>query len=151
MQPLKQQLLIEDMTAETVNAVAALERVCFSSPWSLESLAGELSNPLAVYRVARLDGMVAGYIGMHHIIDEGYITNVAVSPEHRRQGVAAALISDFMQYASENKLRMLTLEVRQSNTAARALYRGFGFEDVGLRKNYYVLPTEDAVLMTREL
>lgn len=144
-------LCIEPMTQENVEAVAALEQECFSSPWSLDSLVEELSNPLAVYYTAFRDGELVGYIGMHHIIDEGYINNVAVRESCRRQGIATQLLETLMDYAKKEDLLTLTLEVRASNQAAIAMYKDFGFKEVGLRKAYYTLPTEDAALMTLEL
>lgn len=142
---------IEKMTDETVKDAARLERACFSCPWSLDSLISELSNPLAVFITASIDGETAGYAGMHHVVDEGYITNVAVFSEFRRRGIAKALVAELLRYGAENGLRMLTLEVRESNAAARALYSKLGFLAAGLRRNYYVLPTENAVIMTKEL
>jgi ribosomal-protein-alanine N-acetyltransferase len=92
---------------------------------------------------------VAGYAGLLVMADEGYITNVAVFPEYRRRGVAEQLIAVFDSFARGNRLALLTLEVRPSNAAAIALYRGLGFEEVGRRRNYYDLPKEDALIMTK--
>ena len=83
------------------------------------------------------------------LLDEGYITNVAVDPSRRRQGVAAQLLQVFDNFARGNQLAFLTLEVRPSNTAAIALYQGFGFREVGRRRNYYDLPKEDALILTK--
>jgi ribosomal-protein-alanine N-acetyltransferase len=142
---------IERMTSENVGFAAGLERLCFSRPWSPEAIAYELGNPLAVYLVAMLDGSPAGYAGMHDIAGEGYITNVAVSPGHRRKGVASALVGALNKYGEENGLGLLTLEVREGNLAARALYAGFGFVPAGRRRAFYEAPTEDAIIMTKEL
>jgi ribosomal-protein-alanine N-acetyltransferase len=99
-----------------------------------------------------LDGdTVAGYIGLMYVLDEGYISNVAVLPAYRRQGVGKALIGELEREAGKVRLSFLTLEVRASNAAARALYADRGFRDTGLRKNYYEKPIEDAVLMTKYL
>ena len=86
-----QPINIVPMGPEHIETLARLEQVCFSSPWSFDALAGELSDPLAVFRVATVNGQVAGYVGMQHILDEGYICNIAVFPEYRRRGVATAL------------------------------------------------------------
>ena len=128
-----------------------LERICFSRPWSRKMLAEELENQCAAFLVAQdsITQQVMGYAGLLVMADEGYITNVAVFPEFRRQGVAAKLIAVFENFARGNKLAFLTLEVRPSNTAAIALYKGFGFEEVGRRKNYYDLPKEDALILTK--
>lgn len=144
-------LQIESMSLSTVEAVEALEKECFSNPWSLDSLAEELSNPLAVFYTASIDGKVVGYVGMHHIIDEGYITNIAVTESHRRQGIANRLMREILSYAEENDLRMVTLEVRPSNTAAVAMYESLDFEQTGQRRDYYANPTEDALIMTRKM
>lgn len=143
-------LEIMNMTAETVEAVAGIEKICFESPWSLGSLAEELSNPLAVFLTAEFGGETVGYAGMHHVIDEGYITNVAVLPDYRGQGVARALMGAMLGYCEQNGLRTITLEVRESNAAARRLYESLGFEVVGRRRNFYSRPVEDAILMTHE-
>ena len=128
-----------------------LERLCFSRPWSRKMLAEELENQCAAFLVAQdsATGQVVGYAGLRVMADEGYITNVAVFPAYRRRGVAAKLMSVFENFARGNKLAFLTLEVRPSNTAAIALYKGFGFEEVGRRKNYYDLPKEDALILTK--
>ena len=139
------------MSLATVQAVEALEQECFSNPWSLDALAEELSNPTAVFYVAELGGQVVGYAGMHHIIAEGYITNIAVAVHCRRRGVASALLDALLDYARQNDMQMLTLEVRPSNDSALALYTAFQFSQTGRRKNYYKGPTEDALILTREL
>lgn len=136
------------MTAEHIPQVAALERACFSRPWSEEALQGELWNDSAVVIVAEgEDGSLLGYAGLQTVLDEGYINNVAVDPACRRQGVADELISAFVRFGAA-KLAFLTLEVRASNAPAIALYAKHGFEEVGRRKNYYDDPREDALLMT---
>ena len=138
---------VTPMTAAHVEAVARLEQACFSAPWSAASLTEELANPLAVFRVAvDGDGQVLGYMGMHHIGDEGFVTNVAVAPAARRRGVAAALLSYMADYAAEHRLYRITLEVRVSNTAAISLYEGAGYVRDGVRPAFYSHPTEDAAI-----
>lgn len=133
-----------------IPAIAALERTCFSRPWSEGALAEELYNDTACFLVAEgEDGSVLGYAGLHVILDEGYIDNVAVDPAYRRQGVADALLEVFCRFGAE-KLAFLTLEVRESNAPAIALYEKHGFYTVGRRKDYYDDPKEDALLLTRE-
>lgn len=136
------------MTAEDVAGVAAIEAECFSQPWSEPTLAGELQNPGAVFFVARSGNRVVGYAGMHRVLDEGYIANVAVTTDFRRRGIATALMKRMFLFARREKLGFLTLEVRESNSAAIALYEKLGFGAVGRRRNYYANPAEDAVLMT---
>lgn len=142
---------IVPMTADHLEELEKLERICFSRPWSRRMLAEELENQCAAFLVAEdsVSGRVLGYAGLMVVADEGYITNVAVFPEYRRQGIAAQILQVFLQFAAANHLAFLTLEVRPSNAAAIALYQGFGFEEVGRRKNYYDLPKEDALILTK--
>ena len=143
---------IVPMELKHVEAMAELEQLCFSMPWSRDMLMGELVNEYARYFVAEdEDEKVVGYIGMHLIIDEGYITNVAVSPEYRRVGIGSALIRKVKKTAKREELKVLTLEVRRSNEGAQKLYEKYGFEVVGVRKNYYQLPREDALVMLSEI
>ena len=144
-------ITITPMTADHLDEVAALERACFSNPWSRDMLAEELENDLAAFLVA-LDeqGAVAGYAGLQVILDEGTITDIAVRPDCRRRGVAGKLLQVFLDFAQGSGLAFLTLEVRASNYDAIALYGSRGFRSVGRRKNYYEHPPEDAIIMTRE-
>ena len=145
------QVRIVPMNADHLDEVAELERICFSAPWSRNMLAEELDNALSAFLVALDgDGKVVGYAGLQVILDEGYITNVAVRPEWRRRGVAGKLLQVFLDFAQAHKLAFLTLEVRESNYGAIALYGSRGFRSVGRRRNYYEHPREDAVIMTRE-
>ena len=142
---------IVPMTADHLDEVAELERICFSTPWSRNMLAEELENALSAFLVALDDsGRVVGYAGLQVVLDEGYITNIAVRPECRRQGVAAKLLQVFLDFAAGNRLAFLTLEVRASNYDAIALYGSRGFRSAGRRKNYYEHPREDAIIMTKE-
>lgn len=152
MEHLKKQVHIVPMTHEHLDQVAALERTCFADPWSRNMLAEELDNAMSAYLVAldTEDGSVVGYAGLMVVVDEGYITNVAVRPESRRGGVAGALLDVFVSFAEGNQLAFLTLEVRASNYGAIALYGSRGFRGVGRRTNYYEHPKEDAIIMTRE-
>lgn len=141
---------LERLTEETVPGAAALEKECFSAPWSEDGLREELSNPAAVFLTARReDGAVVGYAGMHHILDEGNIANIAVGEKFRRQGVATALLRALTSYCDERQVERMTLEVRPGNSAAIALYEGFGFRAVGRRRGFYTMPTEDALVMVR--
>ena len=142
---------ITPMTADHLDELERLERICFSRPWSRNMLAEELDNQCAAFLVAEdgVTGAVLGYAGLLVMADEGYITNVAVFPEHRRRGVAAELIAVFDRFARGNRLAFLTLEVRPSNAPAIALYKKFGFSEAGRRRNYYDLPREDALILTK--
>lgn len=139
------------MTADHLDQVAEIEQICFSDPWSRRMLSEHLENECAATLVALSEnGTVLGYAGLLVVLDEGYITNVAVRPEYRRQGIAGELLRVFHRFAEGNKMAFLTLEVRDSNASARALYTKHGFKEVGVRKNYYDHPKEDAIIMTLE-
>ena len=142
---------IVPMDRSHIPQIAALEKECFSMPWSENMLEDALFDPQACFIVAEDGeaGNVLGYAGLHAILDEGYIDNVAVAPDARRHGVASALLEVFCRFGEVN-LAFLTLEVRKSNAAAIALYEKFGFQRAGLRPGYYQHPREDAVIMTRE-
>lgn len=137
------------MAEEHISALAQLEKECFADPWSEKALADELTNPNAVFRVALIDEEVAGYVGMLHVLDEGDICNVAVFDKFRRRGVATALIQHLVDYAVENQLSFITLEVRESNMGAQKFYETMGFETIGIRKNFYDNPKEHAILMNK--
>lgn len=142
---------IVPMTADHLDEAAELERICFSTPWSRNMLAEELENDCCAMLTALDDsGRVVGYAGVQVILDEGYITNVAVRPECRQQGVAGKLLQVFIDFAQAHRLAFLTLEVRTSNQPAIILYGRRGFRSAGRRRNYYEHPQEDAIIMTRE-
>ena len=152
MEQLKKKVRIVPMTNEYLNDVAELERTCFSNPWSRNMLAEELENACSAFLVA-LDaenGSVVGYAGLLAVVDEGCITKMAVRPDCRRGGVAGQLLDVFIRFAEGSGLAFLTLEVRESNYAAIALYGSRGFRGEGRRKNYYDHPKEDAIIMTKE-
>lgn len=140
---------IEDMKACHIDAVAELEKACFHIPWSRRSFCDELNNPLAHYFVAMVDSTVAGYCGIWDVAGEGHITNVAVHPAFRRRHAASALLERVFAHAKQEGLTLVTLEVRESNYAARRLYSKYGFEKIGIRKRYYGDNHEDAVIMTK--
>ena len=133
-----------------VPQIAALEKECFSTPWTENMLSDALFDSQASFIVAEdEEGHILGYAGLHVILDEGYIDNIAVEPDARRHGVASALLDVYCRFGAAN-LAFLTLEVRASNTPAIALYEKYGFQRAGLRPGYYQHPREDAVIMTRE-
>lgn len=141
---------IVPMDRSHIPQIAQLEQICFSVPWTENMLTDALFDPQACFLVAEDDeGNVVGYAGLHVVLDEGYIDNVAVEPDARRHGVASALLEVLCRFGAA-KLAFLTLEVRSSNAAAIGLYEKHGFRRAGLRPNYYQKPKEDAVIMTRE-
>ena len=132
-----------------VEQLEQLEKVCFSMPWTRDFLISQLPDDRHIF-IAAADGeKVLGYVGMMYVIDEGYISNVAVAPEYRRQGIADALILELIDRCKILKLSFVTLEVRAGNSPAISLYEKHGFSPVGRRKNYYDFPKEDAILMTK--
>ena len=138
------------ITMESIAQIAELERQCFSKPWNEQMLAEELDNPTASFIVAVGDnGQVLGYAGISVIAGEGYIDNVAVREEYRRQGIAQALLDVFLRFGKAHQLAFLTLEVRASNAPAKQLYLKHGFEQVGRRKDYYDAPKEDSIIMPK--
>ena len=139
---------IEKMTADHTTMVAELEKECFSTPWSEAGLAAELTNNFARFYVALCDGKIAGYIGAHNVLGEVYITNVAVFNTFRRQGVGSLLVNHLVSQMKQENADFVTLEVRESNANAIALYTKAGFKRVGTRKDFYTKPKEDAALMT---
>lgn len=144
-------LEVRPMEEGDLDALAALEALCFSEPWSRKSLEEELSNPHACFLAAAEDGEVLGYGGMHFAWGEFYLDNLAVFPRHRRKGAARAILLALRDFALAQGGKFLTLEVRPSNAAAIALYTGLGFRETGRRKNFYTRPAEDALLLQLDL
>ena len=133
-----------------VAQVAELEKICFSDPWSENSVASELNNPLSLWLIAEEDGALCGYVGSQTVLDETDMMNIAVRPDCRRKGIAAALISELVGQLKERGSHILRLEVRESNAPAIALYESLGFAQLGLRKNYYRNPKENALILGKE-
>lgn len=130
--------------------IAQLEKLCFSEPWSERQLLETMEDPKGVLYVAVQDddGQVLGYAGLHNIVGEGYVDNIAVFPQFRAQGIGEALTRALIEYMRCAALEFLTLEVRASNLPAISLYEKLGFRQEGRRKNFYRHPTEDARIMT---
>ncbi|MDE6357321.1 MAG: ribosomal protein S18-alanine N-acetyltransferase [Eubacteriales bacterium] len=144
-------IAIKKMTKEHIEQVYSIEEKCFSIPWSKKSFEKEINeNKMAIYLVALKDEQVVGYAGMWHVINEGHITNVAVSPEYRRQGIGESLVNKLIEIAKEKEMIGLTLEVRTSNEIAKNLYKKQGFLLDGIRKEYYE-NKEDAFIMWKNL
>jgi ribosomal-protein-alanine N-acetyltransferase len=138
---------ITNVKPEYLDNILEIENRCFSVPWTRTALENQMNDKKSIFLAAVDGGRVLGYIGMLAILDEGYISNVAVAPDCRRRGIAGALI-DAVIARKRDELAFITLEVRTSNMPAIALYKKHGFTEVGRRKNYYDRPKEDAVLMT---
>lgn len=131
-----------------IKPIAMLERVCFSQPWSAEGIVESYKSGTVFFAAENSEHML-GYIGIKPVLDEGYITNVAVFPQYRRQGVASALIERVFELARERKLSFVSLEVRVSNINAVSLYEKYGFKTEGRRRDFYRNPREDAYIMTK--
>ena len=138
------------MSEAHVAGIADLERECFSLPWSEASIRSELSNELSLWLAAVEDGRVLGYVGSQTVLGESDMMNLAVDPAFRRRGIARALVCALIEELGKMGSRCLTLEVRASNESAQALYAQLGFESVGRRKNYYLNPREDALILRKE-
>lgn len=146
----EQKIEIKRVSATELEALSRIEALSFSSPWSqksLELLLGERAFGLC----AVVDGEAVAYVGVLCVLDEGQITNVATHPDYRRRGLARTLMTSLEGYARERGIAFLSLEVRRSNEAALALYRGLGWREAGVRKGFYSHPTEDAIVMTKNL
>ena len=140
---------IVDTRPEHLDDILLMEQQCFSVPWTHEQLMAQLSDFMHIFLAAEDEnGRAVGYAGLMYVLDEGYISNVAVSPDRRREGIADMLLTELYERAKAKKLSFLTLEVRESNIPAQSLYKKNGYTEVGRRKAYYSRPKEDAVLMT---
>ena len=143
-------MIITKMGAQHVAQVAALEKLCFSDPWSEKSIGSELENPLSLWLVAEEEGAVWGYVGSQTVMGETDTMNVAVHPHRRNQGIATALIVGLVEELLRQGSHCLTLEVRASNETAIRVYERLGFTELGRRKNYYRNPREDALILRKE-
>ena len=141
-------MTLREMTVEDLDQVYGIEKRVFSEPWSKEGFLAFLMKEYAMFLVVEEKGSILGYCGMLKMGPEGDITNVAVCPERRNEGIGYFMLSGLMRIAAEYGVDVIHLEVRQSNEPARRLYSRCGFVQDGLRKNYYSDPREDAILMS---
>lgn len=144
-------IVIDDMKLDDLPEVLAIETKSFKTPWSDALFRNEIFKSIAVSRVAKIDGRVVGYLCSNLIIDEGHILNLAVHPDYRRLAIASQMIEEMLDFMRENDCRAVFLEVRSSNEEALRMYEKFGFSVIGTRKDYYVSPVEDAVVMALRL
>ena len=138
------------MKAEHVAPIAQIERLCFNDAWSEKSIASELDNRLSLWLVAMDGDRLTGYVGSQSVLGETDMMNIAVHPDFRRQGIAEQLVVRLVEELKNRGNHSLMLEVRVSNVPARRLYDKLGFTQVGLRKNYYRNPKEDACILRKE-
>jgi len=143
--------MILPMNASHVSAVAELEKLCFSAPWSERSIASELQNEYSLWLVEEREGVAVAYVGSQSCPPEADVMNVAVAPAFRRQGIGEGLMVALMDALRDKGMESVTLEVRASNSPAISLYDRLGFTEVGRRPNYYTDPREDALIMRKEL
>ena len=142
---------IRRMTVEDVPAVAELDRIAFTLPWTERSFHFEVtSNPASRCWVAESGGVIAGVVVAWLLVDEVHIATIATHPDFRRQGIAQALLVDVLRTCAEEGAVSSFLEVRASNAVAQTMYRKFGYEETGRRPRYYKDNGEDAILMTLE-
>ena len=142
---------IVKMNESHVASVASIEKECFGREgWSERSVAGELTNALALWLVAEEDGTVAGYVGSQTVCGETDMMNVAVAADFRRRGIGEMLVNALVEELKALESHSLTLEVRASNAPAQALYEKLGFKEVGRRPKYYQNPREDALILRKE-
>ena len=148
--------MINDMRIETMNEthlkdLALLEKQCFSVPWSEKALRAELEKDNSRFFVAITKNEVSGYIGANNVLGEVYIDNIAVFYNYRGFGIGTALLKHLIKVSEDENCEFITLEVRESNIVARKLYEKLGFQNLGVRKNFYEQPKEDAVIYTKFL
>jgi len=141
--------VIRRMEEKDLPQVSAIEADTFSVPWSEKAFRDSIAMYHTIFLVAELEGEIAGYVGCYQSLEEAEITNVAVRKDLRKQGIARKLLQELIKIGTEQGAFAYTLEVRVSNAAAIRLYESLEFESVGIRKNFYEKPTEDAVIMWR--
>ena len=139
---------IIDMQKWHIPALSEIEKERFSQPWSEKSLLSEVENKTAKFFVAKNKLKVLGYIGMHVVLDEAYISNIAVRKDFQNMGIGSSLIKHAINFGETNSLAFLTLEVRKSNFKAIKLYEAFGFKCLGERRNFYTSPVENGKIFT---
>jgi ribosomal-protein-alanine N-acetyltransferase len=127
--------------------LAQLEEKAFTVPWREESLIAEIQKQNSYYIVCEKEGKILGYAGMWILLDEGEIARIAVQPSFREKGIGTLLTEHLLYYAQSQNVQNVFLEVRESNIAARKIYQKAGFKEIGIRKKYYTLPTENAIIM----
>ncbi len=137
---------IKKFSEEHIKDIEKIEQVCFSTPWKDTELREELNNDCARFYVAIEGEKVVGYVGLYVVCGEGDVARVAVLPEYRRFGIAKKLLTE----SFNDEIDAVFLDVRESNIPAKELYKSLGFEEIGMRKNYYANPTENAILMKKE-
>ncbi len=146
------EIIVRQMEERDLDRIMEVEKSCFTTPWSRQSFLLEITkNQLAKYFVAEVDGIVAGYGGIWLILDEGHITNIAVSEDYRRLGLGKKLLEELIKLCEKYEISSMTLEVREDNEPAKELYKSYGFVEGGRRTNYYHDVGKDAIVMWKKL
>ncbi len=140
-------LVIDFMKEEDIDDILDISSLSFSISWSKDSYTQELTNPIARYLVGKIDNKVVGFVGTWIVLDEAHITNIAIHPNYRKQGIGSKLLSEFLDYCKNQGCIAFTLKVRSGNKAAKALYEKHNFKQEGIRKGYYEDNKEDAIIM----
>jgi len=146
-------VVIEAVTCpEQIDDVLVIEEAAFSNPWTREMYLAELENHGVsfCFLAKNDDGRPAGFCSVWRVVDELHINNLAVLPEFRRNGIGTALLQHVLRHGASLGARRATLEVRESNEAARLLYEHFGFAVAAVRRSYYTKPVDDALVLWRE-
>ena len=141
--------VISNFREDEIPEVAAVERASFTTPWNEILFFNELKKEISLFRVARLAESIAGYLCVNLVLGEAEVMTFAVAEEMRGQGIATSLFMDMLKLLRERSCNVIHLEVRESNAAARSMYRKFGFREVAVRKGYYTKPDEDGIVMRR--
>lgn len=145
---MNKQITLRKMVEEDIDQILIIENESFATPWSRESFENELTkNRFALYLVLEDEEVICGYCGVWIIVDEAHVTNIALLPNYRGKKLGETLLTEIMKIAKEKGAKTMTLEVRVSNHVAQSLYRKLGFQDGGIRKNYYTDNQEDALVM----
>lgn len=145
---LNNNIIICDVQESDICEISELEKLYFSAPWSEISLKKSLKNKNYCFLCAKCCEKIVGYASMYSVCTEGYICNILVHEDFRNMRIATRMINKFVEYAQNHNFDFLTLEVRESNFKAINLYKNCGFKNMGVRKNFYNLPTENAIIMT---
>ena len=145
------ELVIREAQVTDIADMVFIEEECFSTPWSRKSFAESLSHTPWHFFVAVYNGKIVGYGGVYLILDEGQISNIATLPAFRGKGIGRAVLEEIIKLCRAEGCEKITLELRESNSVARALYESCGFTQVGKRPNFYSNPQETAILMDKSL
>lgn len=144
-------ITIRRMAEADLEIISSIERDVFTDPWSLNAFKTDLNNDMALPMVAEFENKIVGYSNIYIVAGKAQIANFAVAPGFRNRGVGRLLMNEIVDRAEEKKCRVIFLEVRESNTPALELYKSYGFNAAGQRKDYYSKPEENAIIMVKEI